>query len=138
MLALAHAFLPLEVAVQRSRSSLWTNACSRKSYVLNSVLSAGNKCLFFSCFCNPTPNPLPPPVPVGSPSRGGDVAVYVCDINQPSLPAPLYSVLGVCFCLYGPFNCISFYAFSKQFSAFSLYSSDLLLPHWFFQLHISL
>ena len=28
----------------------------------------------------------------GSPSRGGDVAVYVFDINQPSLPTPLYSV----------------------------------------------
>ena len=28
----------------------------------------------------------------GSPSRGGDVAVYVLDTNQPSLPAPFYSV----------------------------------------------
>ena len=27
------------------------------------------------------------------PSRGGDVAVYVCDINQPSLPTPFYSGL---------------------------------------------
>ena len=27
-------------------------------------------------------------VPAGSPSRGGDVAVYVLDINQPSLPTP--------------------------------------------------
>ena len=32
-------------------------------------------------------------VPTGSPSRGGDVAVYVFDINQPSLPTPFYSVL---------------------------------------------
>ena len=31
--------------------------------------------------------------PAGSPSRGGDVTVYVCDINQPSLPTPFYSVL---------------------------------------------
>ena len=31
-------------------------------------------------------------VPAGSPSRGGDVTVYVCDINQPSLPTPFYSV----------------------------------------------
>ena len=30
---------------------------------------------------------------MGSPSRGGDVTVYVCDINQPSLPIPFYSVL---------------------------------------------
>ena len=33
-------------------------------------------------------------VPAGSPSRGGDVVVYVKDINQPSLPTLfLYSVL---------------------------------------------
>ena len=32
-------------------------------------------------------------VPKGSPSRGGDVAVYVFDINQLSLPTPFYSVL---------------------------------------------
>ena len=31
-------------------------------------------------------------VPSGSPSRGGNVAVYVLDINQPSLPTPFYSV----------------------------------------------
>ena len=30
---------------------------------------------------------------VGSPSSGLDVAVYVFDINQPSLPPPFYSVL---------------------------------------------
>ena len=29
----------------------------------------------------------------GSPSRGGDVAVYAFDTNQPSLPTPFYSVL---------------------------------------------
>ena len=32
-------------------------------------------------------------VPVGLPSRGGDVAVYVFDLNQSSLPTPFYSVL---------------------------------------------
>ena len=31
--------------------------------------------------------------PVGSPSRGGNVAVYVFDINQPSLPTPFHSIL---------------------------------------------
>ena len=30
---------------------------------------------------------------MGSLSRGGDVSVYVCDVNQPSLPTPFYSVL---------------------------------------------
>ena len=32
-------------------------------------------------------------VPAGSPSRGGDVAVYVFDIKQPSLSTPFYSLL---------------------------------------------
>ena len=31
--------------------------------------------------------------PAGSPSRGGDVMVYVFDIKQPSLPTPFYFVL---------------------------------------------
>ena len=31
--------------------------------------------------------------PAASPSRGGDVAEYVFDINQPSLPTLFYSVL---------------------------------------------
>ena len=39
---------------------------------------------------NPPPSLL---VPAGSPSCGGDVAVYDSDINQPSLPSPFYSVL---------------------------------------------
>ena len=72
--------------------------------------------------------------PAGSPSRGGDTAVHVFDINQPSLPTPFYSVfvsffvrsvfhsinppdnsllshsvLPVLFLLYGPFNCLSLY-----------------------------
>ena len=32
-------------------------------------------------------------VPASSFSRGGDVALDVFDINQPSLPTPFYSVL---------------------------------------------
>ena len=32
-------------------------------------------------------------VPAGLPPRGGDVVVYVKDINQPSLPTPFCSVL---------------------------------------------
>ena len=50
-------------------------------------------------------------VPAGSPSRGGDATVYVKDVNHPSLPTPLYSVL-VYFCLYGPFYCTSYHKFS--------------------------
>ena len=30
-------------------------------------------------------------VPVGLPSRCGDVVVYVCDINQPSIPTPFFN-----------------------------------------------
>ena len=82
-------------------------------------------------------------VPVGSPSRGWDVAVYVFNINQPSLPTPFYSplvcisvfialsavfhsinspdislrshsVLPVYFCLIGPFNYLSLYESLRQ------------------------
>ena len=62
------------------------------------------------------------PVPVCSPSRGGDVAGCCWE----SLPIPFYSALGVSFCLYGPFNCISFHKFCRQLSAFSLCSSGLI------------
>ena len=76
-------------------------------------------------------------VPVGSPSRGGDVAVYVFDIRACPL---LFFTLCSCvffFGLYGPFSYISFHKFSRQLSAFSLCSSGLFLPHWSFQLYIS-
>ena len=41
----------------------------------------------FSCITIQDTFPAPN-VPAGSPSRGGDVAVYVLDINKPSLPTP--------------------------------------------------
>ena len=73
-----------------------------------------------------------------SPSGGGDVAVYVFDINQPSLPTPFYSVL---------FTVSVFVTLSTVFH--SIYSPDnsplsryvlpvLFLPYWSFQLYISL
>ena len=65
-------------------------------------------------------------LPAGSPSRGGDVTVYVLDINQQSLPTPFLFCSCVCFCLYGPFNRISFPKFSRQLSAFSLCCSGLI------------
>ena len=81
--------------------------------------------------------------PTGLPSPGGDVTVYVPDINGPSLPTPFYSdlvsvsvfmalstvfhsmnspdssplshsVLLVLFCLIGSFNCISLYESHPQ------------------------
>ena len=77
-------------------------------------------------------------VSAGSPSRGGYVTVYVFDINQPSLPTPFYSVL---------VSISVFMAPSTEFH--SINSPDnsplshcvlpvLILPHWSFQLHISL
>ena len=73
-------------------------------------------------------------VPVDSPSRGGDVTIYVCDINQPSLPTPFYSVL------------VSIFVFMVLSTVFhSINSPDnspfshsvlpvLSLPYWSFQL----
>ena len=77
-------------------------------------------------------------VPAGSPSRGGDVTVYVKDKNQPSLPIPFYSVLvsiSVFMALSNVFHSIN----SPDNSQFS-YSvlSVLSLPYWSFQLYISL
>ena len=77
-------------------------------------------------------------VPRSSPSHGGDVVVYVSDINQPSLPNPFYSVL---------VSVSVFIALSTVFH--SINSPDnsplshsvlpvLFLPYWSFQLHISL
>ena len=77
-------------------------------------------------------------VPMGSPSRGGDVTVYVADINQPSLPTPFHSVL---------VSVSVFMALSTVFH--SINSPDnsplshsvlpvLFLPYWSFQLYISL
>ena len=64
-------------------------------------------------------------VPVGSPSRGGDVTVYVW--HKPTELAHSFLFCScVYFCLYGPFNCISFHKFSRQLSAFSLCSSTLI------------
>ena len=68
-----------------------------------------------------------PTVPAGSPSRGGDITVYVPDKHQPSLPPPFFLFCScVCFCLYSPFSCISFHKFSRQLSAFSLCSCGLI------------
>ena len=77
-------------------------------------------------------------VQTGSSSRGGDVTVYVFDINQPSLPTPFYSIL------------VSISVFMALSTAFrSINSPDnsplsrsvlpvLSLPSWSFQLHMSL
>ena len=72
-----------------------------------------------------------------SPSRGGDIAVYVFDINQSSLPTSFYSVLvsvSVFITLSTVFHCIN----SPVNSSFSHSVLPVLaLPYWSFQLHIS-
>ena len=76
--------------------------------------------------------------PAGSPLCGGDVAFYVFDILQPSLPTPFYSVL---------VSISVFMALSTLFH--SITSPDnspishsvlpvLSLTDWSFQLYISL
>ena len=93
-----------------------------------------SNCILTSCHHTELPHE---DVLAGSPSRGGDVAVYVFDMNQPSLPTPFYSVLMSTyvfmalptvfhfilqtilrfltlffrsyFCLIGPFNYLSLY-----------------------------
>ena len=75
---------------------------------------------------------------MGSPSRGGDVAVDVFDINQPSLPTPFYSVLvsvSVFMALSTVFHSVN----CSDKSPLSHYVLLVLcLPFWPFQLHISL
>ena len=72
-------------------------------------------------------------VSAGSPSRGGDVALYIYDINQPSLLPPFYSVVA---------SVSAFMVLSTVFySINSLHNSPLshsvlllllLLPYWSF------
>ena len=77
-------------------------------------------------------------IPAGSPSRGGDVAVYVFDINQPSMHAPSHSVLvsiSVCIALSTVFRAIN----SSDNSPLShTVLPVLFLPYWSFQLYTSL
>ena len=65
-------------------------------------------------------------VPAGSPSRGGDVTVYVWLINQPRLSTPFYFALASIRSLW-PFQLyFLFHQFSRQVSVFSLCSSGLI------------
>ena len=77
-------------------------------------------------------------VPADSPSRGGDVKVYVFNINQPSLLTPFYSVLvsvSVFMALSTAFLFIHFHENSPLSHSVLPVS---FLPYWPFQLYISL
>ena len=77
-------------------------------------------------------------IPAGSPTRGGDGRVCVCDIYQPSLPTPFYSVLAsisIFMALSTVFHSIN----SPDNSPFSHSVLPVLsLPYWSFQLDVSL
>ena len=61
---------------------------------------------------------------MGSPSCGGDVTVYVW--HKPTELAHSFLFCScVYFCLYGPFNCISFHKFFRHLFVFSLCSCGL-------------
>ena len=79
---------------------------------------------------------FPSESPTGSPLRGGDVAVYVCDINQPSLPTPFYSVrvsVSVLMALSSVFLSMN----SPDYSPLSHSVLPVLLPlYWSLQLHL--
>ena len=77
-------------------------------------------------------------IPMGSPSRGGDVAVYVFDINQLSLPTPFYPVL-VSVSVFMTISTVFHSINSPDNSSLSHSVLPVLfLPYWSFQLHISL
>ena len=71
-------------------------------------------------------------VPAGSPSRCGDVVVYVFGVNQESLPTPFYSLLASI----SVFMALSAVFHSKNSPDNSLLSHtvlpDFFLPHWSF------
>ena len=78
--------------------------------------------------------PLLSTAPAGSPSRGGDIVVYVFDIHQPSLPTPLYYM----FVSISVFMALSTVFYSINSPDKSLLSHFVLpgsfLPYWSFQL----
>ena len=76
-------------------------------------------------------------VPADLPSRRGDVAVYVFDINQPSLPTPFYSVL-VCVSLFKALSTV-FHSINSPNNSPLSHSVLLVLflPYWSMQLYNS-
>ena len=75
---------------------------------------------------------------VGSPSRGGDVTVFVKEINQSSLPTHFYSVL-VSISVFLALSIVFPFINSPDNSPFSHSVLPVLsLPYLFFQLNISL
>ena len=77
-------------------------------------------------------------VPTGSPSRGGDVAVYVSDIDQPSLTTPFYSFLLVPVSVFVAISTVLHSINAPDSSPLSHSVLPVLyLPYWSFQSYIS-
>ena len=79
-------------------------------------------------------NPPPPScIPMGSPSHGADVEIYVFDINHLSLPTPFHSV-PVTVSVFWPFQLYFIqYILPTTLHFLTLFLS-LFLPYWSFQL----
>ena len=73
-----------------------------------------------------------------SPSPSGDVAVYVFDINQPSLPTPFYSVLVSIFVFMGLSNAFQSIRSSNKSPLSHSVFQVLFLSFWSIQPYISL
>ena len=76
-------------------------------------------------------------VPTGSASRGGDVALYVFDINRPSLPTPFHSIL-VSVSVFVALSTV-FHSINSPYNPPLSHSvlPVLFLPYWSFQLSLS-
>ena len=73
---------------------------------------------------------------MGRPLRGGDVSVYVLDINQLSLPTPFHSVF-VSISVFMAFSTV-LHSINPPDSSLPSHSvlPILFLPYWSFQLYI--
>ena len=123
---------------QDSSPSIHANtlsSCSRDWLDLKNCISLSSFFLSFFPPAHPSPSSS---VPAGSPSHSGDVAVYVFDINQPSLLTPFYSVL-VTVSVFMVLSTV-FHSINSPDNSPLPYSVllILILPYGFFQLCISL
>ena len=118
----------IAVASRTHRQMIWYRSYSNKWNLLPGSFDWN---VLFSTwqFCERSLSFL---VPAGSPSCGGDVAIYYFWHKPTELAHSFFFCSCVCFCLYGPFNCISFHNISRQLSAFSHCSFGLSWTEYLF------
>ena len=87
--------------MQQRSVALESDCLTHNRHVLAGIVYSLDRSLLISSFtqtlCFPSVQflgSLRPVVPAGLPSRGGDVTVYVLDINQPSVPT--FFILFLC------------------------------------------